>query len=518
MRAQQTSERVPIVQMQDICKTFNNVVHASKNVSFTLQEGEVHAILGENGAGKTTLMNMLYGLLIPDSGQIYYKGTPVKINSPNDAIALKIGMVHQEFKLVQPLTVLQNVILGAEPKRLGFIDVGRARKEVSSLAQQFGFQIDLDAIVEDIPVAAAQKVEILKALYRKADVLILDEPTAVLIPSEIEQLGVTLRKLSNEGKSIILITHKLPEIKQMADICTILRRGENVDIITPATTSEEEMASLMVGHHIDLNREKTPSPFALTPENVALSVSKLCERAPKGKKGALKDVTFEIHKGEIFGIAGVDGNGQEALVNNLVGMEKPQSGSILLNGLEIAGLSVKSIIRAGVAAVHSDRSKRGSIPSFSISENIALERFDDERYSNKWGLLRFKNMEEDAKAVIKEFDIRPPVPSYRTISLSGGNQQKVIVGRQVFAQRDLLIAFQPTRGLDVGAISLLHDAILKEREAGKAVLLISYELSEIMSLSDTVGVMYEGQISKIIPGGQFDEAVLGYYMGGGQDK
>lgn len=508
------------VEMKNITKKFGNFT-ANDNINLTVHRGEVHALLGENGAGKSTLMNILYGLYQPTSGDIYINGEKVDMTNPNVAISHGIGMVHQHFMLVQPFTVAQNIILGTEPtKGLGTIDMKKAIEDVSNISKKYGLHVDTNAKVEDITVGMQQRVEILKALYRGADILILDEPTAVLTPQEINELMQIIRNLTKQGKSVIIITHKLKEIKAAADYCTIIRRGKYIGTVKVADTTEDELAAMMVGREVSFKVDKKEPVIGkevLTVKNVKAKDSR--------KVQILNDLSLEVRAGEILGIAGVDGNGQSELVEILTGLRKADSGSIKINGEEVINDKPLNIFKKGIKNIPEDRHKRGLILDFTVAENMVLQRYKEARFS-KNGILNNNEVEKHAEAIIEEFDVRPTDYTLKARALSGGNQQKVIIGREVDNIRvdrqatkkaQLLIATQPTRGLDVGAIEFVHKALVNQRDEGNAVLLVSLELDEVMNVADRIAVIYEGKIVGIVDAKDADENTLGFMMAGGAE-
>ncbi|SDZ26724.1 nucleoside ABC transporter ATP-binding protein [Proteiniborus ethanoligenes] len=500
-----------VVEMKNITKIFPGVV-ANDNVDFTLKKGETHVLLGENGAGKTTLMNILYGLYLPTSGEIYIHGEKVSIDNPNIAIEKGIGMVHQHFMLVQPFTIAENIILGTEPSKFfGLnLDMKKAIEDVIEISDKYGLAVDPNAKIQDISVGMQQRVEILKALYRGADILILDEPTAVLTPQEIDELGVILDNLKNQGKSIILITHKLKEVMTMSDRVTVIRRGKVIGTLNTQDTNTDELAEFMVGRKVNLVVEKEDKE----PGDVILEVKNL-EALDNRHLPALKGLSFNVRAGEILAIAGVDGNGQTELVEVLTHLRKAKSGIIELNGKDIAKCSTKEIIDIGVGHIPEDRHKRGLVLNHSLAENMILGNHREEPYS-KNGIMDYKKIHEHALELIKEFDVRTPNEEVAAKSLSGGNQQKVIIAREINRDPMLLIASQPTRGLDVGAIEFVHRRIVEQRNRGKAVLLVSLELDEVMALADRIAVIYDGNIVGIVDSKDATERKLGIMMAGGK--
>jgi general nucleoside transport system ATP-binding protein len=499
---------VNMLRLTGITKRFGTNV-ANDHIDLDVRPGEIHALLGENGAGKSTLMNILYGLYTPDEGTIAWKGKPVRIENPGHAISLGIGMVHQHFMLIPVFSVAENIVLGREPGGLA-MDMKRAVADVREISERYGLQVDPLAKVESISVGQQQRVEILKALYRGAELLILDEPTAVLTPQEIAELGQIMRNLVAQGRTIIIITHKLKEILHFADRVTVIRRGKSIATLEARGRSEAELAALMVGREVTLRVEKQER----VPGSTVLEVESLSATSQQGVP-KLREASFQVRAGEIVGIAGVDGNGQTELVECLTGLRRPGSGHIRLNGKEIAHLSPGQIREAGVGHIPEDRQKRGLVLDFSVAENTAL---GSQRKYATWGLLNYRAMTEYAQKIIEAFDIRPPRPEYQGRSLSGGNQQKVIVGREIQHDPILMVAVQPTRGLDVGAIEFIHKRLVAERDAGKAVLLVSLELDEILALSDRVLVMYKGQLVAEIAGNRATEGELGLLMAGGGSR
>ena len=496
-----------VLELKGITKRFPGVV-ANDAVDFGLRRGEVHALLGENGAGKSTLMNILYGLYHPDEGQILMNGEVVRMSSPGDAIARGIGMVHQHFMLIPVMTVAENIVLAVEPTRSGILlDYAAARQRVVELARAFGFAIDPEARIEDITVGQQQRVEILKALYRRADILILDEPTAVLTPQEAIELFGILRNLTREGMSIIFISHKLNEVLEIADRITVLRRGKVVETLPAAGATEEELARLMVGREVLLQVEKGAAAAAET----LLRVQDLHVRDDRGLE-QVRGVSFEVRAGEIVGIAGIDGNGQTELVDAIVGLRTVETGKIELTGHDVTNESARAHYDEGVGHIPQDRQRRGLVLEFSIAENIALHDYG-KAPASRFGWLYPKRLVERAGSLIREFDVRGGGPQTRAGSLSGGNQQKVILAREIARDPRVLIAAQPTRGLDVGAIEFVHKRLVEERDEGRAVLLVSLELDEILSLSDRILVMFEGRIVGEYPPGT-SEQELGLAMTG----
>jgi ABC-type uncharacterized transport system ATPase subunit len=498
----------PVLEMRGITKRFPGVL-ANDRVDFDLRRGEVHALLGENGAGKSTLMSVLYGLYHPDEGQIFLNGNQVSIDSPRAAIDLGIGMVHQHFMLIPVMTVTENIVLGIEPRHSGvFLDHAAARERVLKLSKSFGLTVDPDARIDKITVGQQQRVEIIKALYRKAEILILDEPTAVLTPQEATELFGILETLRREGLSIIFISHKLNEALEIADRITVLRRGKMIETLAAAGATEQELARRMVGREVLLRVDKTPA----TPGGALLEVADLHALDDRGLE-AVRGVSFTVHAGEIVGIAGVDGNGQTQLIEALTGLRGTTSGRVAVAGRDLTGSSTHRILDSGVGHIPEDRQKRGLVLEFNLAENFALHDFDRQPNS-RFGWLRPGQLIARAVKLVKEFDVRGGGPRTPAGSLSGGNQQKVVVAREVDCDPRVLIAAQPTRGLDVGAIEFVHRRLVEERDEGRAVLLVSLELDEILSLSDRILVMYEGRIvGEYTP--DVAEEELGFAMLGG---
>jgi ABC-type uncharacterized transport system ATPase subunit len=505
------SDAPAVLELKGITKRFPGVL-ANDAVDFDLQRGEVHALLGENGAGKSTLMNILYGLYQPDEGQILVNGEVVRMASPGDAIGRGIGMVHQHFMLIPVMTVAENIVLAVEPtKGRILLDYAAAGERVNNLARTFGFAIDPDARVEDITVGQQQRVEILKALYRRADILILDEPTAVLTPQEAVELFGILRTLTREGMSIIFISHKLNEALEIADRITVLRRGKVVETLPAEGATEEELARLMVGREVLLQVEKD----AAAPAEALLRVAELHVRDDRGLE-QVRGVSFDVRAGEIVGIAGIDGNGQTELVDAIVGLRSVESGRIELIGRNVTDQSARAHYNQGIGHIPQDRQRRGLVLEFSVAENIALHDYGKPPAS-RFGWLFPKRLVERARILIREFDVRGGGPQTHAGSLSGGNQQKVILAREIARDPRVLIAAQPTRGLDVGAIEFVHRRLVEERDEGRAVLLVSLELDEIVSLSDRILVMFEGQVVGEYPPDTSEEE-LGLAMTGGARK
>ena len=504
-------EKEPVIEMRDIVKRFGDFV-ANDHVQLKLHKGEVLAILGENGAGKSTLMNILYGMLRPSSGEILVRGQKVEMDSPEKAISLGIGMVHQHFMLIPPFTVAENIILGAEPMQGLTVDLNGAKKRIRELSEQYHLMVDVDAKVEDISVGMQQRVEILKVLYRGADILILDEPTASLTPQEIDELMEIISHLTKAGKSILIITHKLKEIKCIAHKCMIIRQGKYIDTVDVCSCSEDDLAAMMVGRKVNRVVEKKIQE----PGEVVLSVKNLHAKDYRGVE-ILKGLNLEVRAGEILGLAGIDGNGQSELVEILTGLAHATEGEIQLLGKDIFHKSPREIFDAGLSSIPEDRQKHGLVLDFSVAENLILQNYGEAPYS-KGGILQKKAIEEHASRMIEKFDIRPKGCESRAAGqLSGGNQQKVIIAREVENDKSLLIAFNPTRGLDVGAIEFVHKYLVEQRNKGRGILLISFELEEVMGLSDRIGVIFSGNIQKSFAGNEADEYTLGLYMAGGKE-
>lgn len=507
----ETNNKDLVVRMENITKKFGDFT-ANDGIDLDIRRGEIHSLLGENGAGKTTLMNMLYGLSSPTSGEIYINNEKKEFKDPNDAIKAGLGMVHQHFMLIEPFTVVENIVLGMEPMNGIKVDIKKAREDVIALSEKYGFKIDPDARIQDITVGTQQKVEILKVLYRGADILIFDEPTAVLTPQEITELIEIIKNLAKEGKSIIIITHKLKEIKQVANRCTIIRRGKKIDTVNVSDVSESELADMMVGRAVHLDVNKADANFGDT----ILDIKGLTARDIRNVK-KLDDLNLDIKAGEIHGIAGVDGNGQSELIETLTGLKKAEAGSVIFKGEEILNHSPRDIIERGLNSIPEDRQLRGLVLDFSVAENIILKEYYKDKFSKK-GILDFPSIEKNASDLSEDYDIRPRNIKQFAGALSGGNQQKVIIAREISGDPDLLIAAQPTRGLDVGAIEYIRNFLIKQRDKGKAVLLISFELDEIMALSDRISVIYNGKILRTFDAKKTNERELGLYMAGGKNE
>lgn len=498
----------PIVEMKGITKRFPGIV-ANDSIDLIVQEGEIHALLGENGAGKSTLMNILFGLYSPDEGYIRVRGNKVDVTNPNEANRLGIGMVHQHFMLVEPFTVTENIVLGNEPVGGGVIDMKTAEARVRELSEKYGLQVDPRAKIRDISVGMQQRVEILKTLYRGADIIIFDEPTAVLTPQEIDELIDIMRNLVANGKSIIFITHKLKEITRVCDTVTIIRRGKFIDRLPVAGTNESVLAAKMVGREVSFKVDKKPAE----PAQPVLEVKDLHLRDRRGVD-KLRGLSLEVRAGEIVGIAGVDGNGQSELIEAITGLQKATSGQILLNRKNVAGYKPRQITESGLGHIPEDRHRHGLVLDFTVAENIALQTYYQSPFAT--GLqLNYPEIYKKARQLIEEFDVRTPSEHTPARALSGGNQQKAIIAREVDRDPNLLIAAQPTRGLDVGAIEFIHRRLIAQRDRGKAVLLVSLELDEILNVSDRVLVIYEGRIVGDVKPADTSEEELGLLMAGG---
>ncbi|SFD00634.1 ABC transporter ATP-binding protein [Clostridium uliginosum] len=501
-----------IVEMLNIRKEFPGIV-ANDNITLRLKKGEIHALLGENGAGKSTLMSVLFGMYQPEKGIIKIRGKEVKISNPNVANELGIGMVHQHFKLVENFTVTENIILGCEPKKGLVVDIKSAAKKIQELSERYELKVDPYAKIEDISVGMQQRVEILKMLYRDAEVLILDEPTGVLTPQEIDELMQIMRNLIKEGKSIIIITHKLKEIKAVGDVCTVIRRGTYIGTVDVATTSQEKLAEMMVGRPVNFKvekKEKKPGDVILKVDNVSAMNNK--------KVLGLKNFSIEVRAGEILGIAGVEGNGQTELIETITGMRSVKEGKIYFKDEDITNMSIRKRIDKGMAHIPEDRQKRGLILDYTLEDNMVLEIYGREPFS-KHGLLNKNAIHEYAEKIIKEFDVRSSQGSKsRARTMSGGNQQKAIIGREVELDPELLIAVQPTRGLDVGSIEYIHKRLIEQRDEGKAVLLISLELSEIFNLSDRIAIVNSGELIGTVKASETNENEVGLMMAGVQRR
>ena len=498
-----------VIEMREITKVFGEFV-ANDKINLELRKGEIHALLGENGAGKSTLMNMLAGLLEPTSGEIVVNGQVVKLDSPSKAASLGIGMVHQHFMLVEAFTVAENIILGSELTKNGVLDIARATREINELSERYGLAVNPSAKVADISVGAQQRVEILKTLYRGADILIFDEPTAVLTPSEIDELMAIMKNLVKEGKSIILITHKLDEIRAVSDRVTVIRRGKSIETVEIAGATNADLAEMMVGRSVSFKTEKQEAQ----PKEVILSIKDLVVNENRGVP-AVKNLSLDVRAGEIVGIAGIDGNGQSELIQAITGLRKIESGSVELKGQSIVGLHPRQITEMSVGHVPEDRHRDGLVLEMMISENIALQTYYKEPLSKK-GILNYTNIIGYAKQLMQEFDVRAASEIVPASALSGGNQQKAIIAREIDRNPDLLIVSQPTRGLDVGAIEYIHKRLIQERDNGKAVLVVSFELDEILNVSDRIAVIHDGKIQGIVTPETTNKQELGVLMAGGE--
>ena len=500
-----------VIEMREITKIFGEFV-ANDKINLELRKGEIHALLGENGAGKSTLMNMLAGLLEPTSGEIVVNGKSEKLDSPSKAASLGIGMVHQHFMLVEAFTVAENIILGSEVTNKGVLDLKKANADILELSERYGLAVDPTAKVEDISVGAQQRVEILKTLYRGADILIFDEPTAVLTPAEILELMDIMKTLVKEGKSIILITHKLDEIRAVADRVTVIRRGKSSQTVSIEGATNKDLAEMMVGRSVSFVTEKEEAQ----PKEVVLQISDLVVNENRGVP-AVKELSLDVRAGEIVGIAGIDGNGQSELIQAITGLRKVKSGSIKIKGQEVVGLSPRKITEMNVSHVPEDRHRDGLVLEMMLSENIALQTYYKEPLS-KNGVLNYNQINSYARKLMEEFDVRAANEIVPASALSGGNQQKAIIAREVDRNPDLLIVSQPTRGLDVGAIEYIHKRLIGERDKGKAVLVVSFELDEILNLSDRIAVIHDGKIQGIVKPSETNKQELGILMAGGEIK
>jgi general nucleoside transport system ATP-binding protein len=503
------SARPQVLEMRHVTKSFPGIV-ANDDVSFDLREGEVHALLGENGAGKSTLMNILYGLYHPDEGEILIKGSPVRLGAPSAAIEAGVGMVHQHFMLIPVMTVAENIVLAEEPTRDGILlDIGEAERRVQEISDRYNLAVDPGARIQDITVGQQQRVEILKALYRDADILVLDEPTAVLTPQEAQELFEVVRQLTARGKSIIFISHKLNEVLEIADRITVLRRGKLIETLPAHGATEESLARLMVGREVLLRVAKTPAQ----PSETLLEISDLSVYDDRGIE-KVRDVTFDVRAGEIVGLAGIDGNGQTELIDAITGLRGVTSGTVSVAGENVTSASAHGHLEAGIGHIPEDRQRRGLVLEYSIAENIALHDYRSPPAS-RYGWLFPGRLIARARTLIRDFDVRGGGPNTRSGGLSGGNQQKVVLAREIERDPKVLIAAQPTRGLDVGAIEFVHRRLIEERDEGRAILLVSLELEEVLSLSDRILVIYEGEIVGEFPPTATEEE-LGFAMTGGK--
>ncbi len=498
------------IEMLNITKRFPGII-ANDNITLQLKKGEIHALLGENGAGKSTLMSVLFGLYQPEEGTIKKDGEVVSIKDPNDANALGIGMVHQHFKLVECFTVLDNIIMGVEPTKRGFLQKAEAREKVLALSEKYGLHVDPDALIEDITVGMQQRTEILKMLYRENEILIFDEPTAVLTPQEIDELMQIMRNLAAEGKSILFISHKLAEIMAVADRCSVLRKGKYIGTVETANTTMEELSAMMVGRNVSFHVDKKPAE----PGEVVLEVEGMTMASKLHKNNAVKNVSLKVRRGEIVCLAGIDGNGQTEFVYGLTGLEPLVSGSVKLCGKDITHASIRQRSVMGMSHIPEDRHKHGLVLDYSLEDNMVLQRYFEPEFTDKAGFLRRRNIRTYAEKLIDQYDVRSgqgPITIAR--SMSGGNQQKAIVAREIDKDPELLVAVQPTRGLDVGAIEYIHRQLVAQRDEGKAVLLVSLELDEVMDVPDRILVMYEGEIVGELDPKKTTQEELGLYMAG----
>lgn len=496
-----------VIEMRNITKQFGTF-KANNQVNLNVRKGEIHALLGENGAGKSTLMNILSGLLEPTQGDIFMNGSKVEITSPTAANRLGIGMVHQHFMLVDAFTVTENIILGSEPTKYGVINQKKARKNIQEVSEQYGLAVNPDAYVKDLSVGAQQRIEILKTLYRGADVLIFDEPTAVLTPQEIDELIDIMHGLVKEGKSIILITHKLDEIKKVADRCTVIRRGKSVETVNVNEVSSQQMADLMVGRAVSFKTNKKEAAL----KEVILSLNNIVVNESRGLQ-AVKGLDLEVRAGEVVGIAGIDGNGQTELIQALTGLRKIESGTVAFKGQDITNKKPRAITEMGIGHVPEDRHKYGLVLDMTVAENIALQTYYQKPLSNR-GMLNYQQINTYARQLIEEYDVRTPNELVKAKALSGGNQQKAIIAREIDRNPELLIVSQPTRGLDVGAIEYIHKRLIEQRDKEKAVLLVSFELDEILNVSDRIAVIHAGKIVGIVNPKETTENELGLLMAG----
>lgn len=500
-----------VIEMNHIRKEFAGIV-ANDNITLQVKKGEIHALLGENGAGKSTLMNILFGLYQPEKGEIVVRGKKEKITDPNVANRLGIGMVHQHFMLVEKFTVTENIILGSEPTMFGTVNSKKAAREIQQISIRYGLKVDPYAKIEDISVGMQQRVEILKTLYRGADILIFDEPTAVLTPQEIQELIAIMKALVAEGKSIILITHKLKEILAVCDRCTVIRRGKGIGTVNVAETDEDKLAAMMVGREVNFKVTKAPAK----PQDVVLDVEGITVKDGRGVE-AVKNLSLDIKAGEIVGLAGVEGNGQTELIEAITGLRKVEAGTIQLKGQPLQNLKPREVTEAGIGHIPQDRHKHGLVLDFTIGENIVLQTYYQKPFS-KNGILQYEEIYQKARHLIEDYDVRTPTELTPARALSGGNQQKAIIAREVDRSPELLIAAQPTRGLDVGAIETIHHRLVQERDKGRAVLLMSLELDEVLNVSDRIAVMYEGEIVAIVDAATTNEQELGLLMAGGKKE
>ena len=498
------------IEMLNITKKFPGII-ANDNITLQLRRGEIHALLGENGAGKSTLMSVLFGLYQPEAGTIRKDGKEVSIKNPNDANALGIGMVHQHFKLVECFSVLDNIIMGVEPVKNGFLQKKEAREKVLAISEKYGLHVDPDAIIEDITVGMQQRTEILKMLYRDNEILIFDEPTAVLTPQEIDELMQIMKNLAAEGKSILFISHKLAEIMAVADRCSVLRKGKYIGTVETAKTTMEELSAMMVGRDVNFHVEKKTA----VPGEVVLGVENMSVASKRSREDAVKNVSFNVRRGEIVCVAGIDGNGQTELVYGLTGLEPLKSGTVTLCGKDITRAPIRQRNTGGMSHIPEDRHKHGLVLDYTLEDNMVLQRYFEPEFTSKAGFLRRDNIRAYAQRLIEQYDVRSgqgPITTAR--SMSGGNQQKAIVAREIDKDPELLVAVQPTRGLDVGAIEYIHKQLVAQRDSGKAVLLVSLELDEVMDVPDRILVMYEGEIVGELDPKTTTQEELGLYMAG----
>ena len=502
------------IEMLNITKRFPGIV-ANDNITLQLRRGEIHALLGENGAGKSTLMSVLFGMYQPEKGVIRKNGQEVQIKDPNDANRLGIGMVHQHFKLVECFTVLDNIIMGVEPTKHGFLQKAEAREKVLALSEKYGLHVDPDALIEDITVGMQQRTEILKMLYRENEILIFDEPTAVLTPQEIDELMQIMRNLAAEGKSILFISHKLAEIMAVADRCSVLRKGKYIGTVETANTTMEELSAMMVGRNVSFHVDKKPAE----PGEVVLEVEGMTMASKLHKNNAVKNVSLKVRRGEIVCLAGIDGNGQTEFVYGLTGLEPLVSGSVKLCGKDITHASIRQRSVMGMSHIPEDRHKHGLVLDYSLEDNMVLQRYFEPEFTDKAGFLRRRNIRTYAEKLIDQYDVRSgqgPITLAR--AMSGGNQQKAIIAREIDSDENVILAMQPTRGLDVGAIENIHKNLLRQRDAGKAVLLVSFDLEEVMNISDRIIVFYEGEIVADVRPEEVTVNELGLYMSGSKRK
>ena len=498
------------IEMLHITKRFPGII-ANDDITLQLKKGEIHALLGENGAGKSTLMSVLFGLYQAEEGEIHKDGKKVEIKDPNDANDLGIGMVHQHFKLVECFTVLDNIILGVEPTKSGLLQKDEARKKVMELSEKYHLQVDPDALIENITVGMQQRTEILKMLYRDNEILIFDEPTAVLTVQEIAELMQIMKDLAKEGKSILFISHKLNEIMEVADRCTVLRKGKYVGTVETKDTTPEKLSAMMVGRDVSFKVDKKPAE----PGKVVLDVQHLSVAGVHGKKDAVHDISFQVREGEIVCIAGIDGNGQTELIYGLSGLEPAKEGKIFMEGEDITHESIRQRSGRSISHIPEDRHKHGLVLDYTLEDNLVLQRYFEPQFTSKFGFLKRKEIRDYANKLIEEHDVRSgqgPLTIAR--AMSGGNQQKAIIGREIDRDPKLLIAVQPTRGVDIGAIEMIHKQLIKQRDEGKAVLLVSLELDEVMDVPDRILVVYEGELVGEFKPDEVTMEELGLYMTG----